>query len=783
LVSVLPPDTKDWTTDKLKAAIQQLESADDSTKSEAVNVRFLEYVKLFKRMPKEELPNLLKAMEEVNFEPGTNIVTQGEEGNEFFLIKTGSAKVEVNGNMVATLKSGAYFGENALLHDEVRNATIVCQAKISALKITREQFTKLGMNERVDFAKRCALGGGGEKKADIKPPSEKTPDETSRIADALKKNSNLNNMITLDEFKLNAMIELMWKEDVPAGTEVIKEGDRDAQYFYVINSGSFEVQKVPEGASTEDLVGRSGTAYAEATLGPGTSFGELALLYFAPRAATVVSTTDGSVFKLGRQQFKDIITKANAGTTDEYIKYLNKVPMLDSLKDGEKKQMAENLTDFAFAEGETIFEKGEKGSMFYVLIEGEVSIVQDGKEPRNLKATEGETPFFGEVALINNEPRVETVKVVSTTATALAMDKKSFDMLLGSLEDLNKRGKEGTADVCKASSGAVDKSRFGQTKLADLNRLGLLGCGGFGAVEMVEHKKTGECYALKALSKGFVLEAGMQTNIMSEKDVQLMCDSTFIVKLHETYNGDQSLYFLLELALGGELYATYNKRNMWGNADCAKFYVAGTVFAFDHLHERKIIYRDLKPENLLLNDLGQVKLTDMGLAKVVVGKTFTTCGTPVYFAPELIGSKGHTEAVDWWTLGILNFELLAGHPPFDAPNPPQIYEKITKGIGKVKFPSMCKGDVESLLKGNCHGNPANRLAMKKGGSHNIKMHDWFAGFDWASFENLKMEPPYKPKIKSKTDLSNFSATMEDMPPQVPYEDPGNGWDADFSTST
>merc|ERR1712048_1190105 len=126
---------------------------------------------------------------------------------------------------------------------------------------------------------------------------------------------------------------------------------------------------------------------------------------------------------------------------------------------------------------------------------------------------------------------------------------------------------------------------------------------------------------------------------------------------------------------------------MGGRSPHAKFYVAGTVFAFEHLHSKKIIFRDLKPENLLLNSQGRVKLTDLGLAKVVIGKTFTTCGTPDYFAPELIAQKGHTRAVDWWTLGILTFELLGGHPPFEAASPMQIYQKVNKGINKVQFPN------------------------------------------------------------------------------------------------
>merc|ERR1712151_789537 len=147
-------------------------------------------------------------------------------------------------------------------------------------------------------------------------------------------------------------------------------------------------------------------------------------------------------------------------------------------------------------------------------------------------------------------------------------------------------------------------------------------------------------------------------------------------------------------------------------------------------HDRKIIYRDLKPENLLINDLGHVKLTDMGLAKFVVGKTYTTCGTPDYFAPELISSSGHTNAVDWWTLGILLFELLTGHPPFESAYPMQIYSKVMKGIGKVQFPAKCQGAPENLIKGLLQKEPSERLPMKLGGTKNLKDHKWYQNFDW-----------------------------------------------------
>jgi len=292
---------------------------------------------------------------------------------------------------------------------------------------------------------------------------------------------------------------------------------------------------------------------------------------------------------------------------------------------------------------------------------------------------------------------------------------------------------------------------------------------------------TGDTYALKGLSKGYVVKTGMQESVMNEKTILLMTNSFFIIKLFETFNGSQPLYFLLEPALGGELYATYNRKGFHGSERHAKYYIAGTVFAFEHCHERRIIYRDLKPENLLLTEAGNIKLTDMGLAKFVIGKTYTTCGTPDYFAPEIIASTGHTNAVDWWMLGILLFELLSGHPPFESAYPMQIYSKVMKGINKVPFPAKCQGNAEVLIKGLLKKEPSERLPMRPGGTKNLKVTKWYNDFDWTAMGEGKLEPPYKPVVKSKTDIANFSARKEDMPRHLEYKDDGSKWDVDFAT--
>merc|ERR1719327_142923 len=200
-----------------------------------------------------------------------------------------------------------------------------------------------------------------------------------------------------------------------------------------------------------------------------------------------------------------------------------------------------------------------------------------------------------------------------------------------------KRGNDSTAQTkLKGDGGRLEGNPNDQRSREkilrrDLVKIGLLGCGGFGAVELWEHKVSKDTYAMKGLSKGYIVKTGMQESVMNEKMIQSMLDSAFIVKLFDTYNGSQTLYFLLEACLGGELYATYNRKGLYGSEKHAKFYIAGVILAFDHMHIRRIIHRDLKPENVLLNDGGFPKLTDMGLAKFVIGKTYSTCGTPDYF--------------------------------------------------------------------------------------------------------------------------------------------------------
>lgn len=196
----------------------------------------------------------------------------------------------------------------------------------------------------------------------------------------------------------------------------------------------------------------------------------------------------------------------------------------------------------------------------------------------------------------------------------------------------------------------------------------------------------------------------------------------------------------------------------------ALFYITEIVLALEYLHRQKIAYRDLKPENLLVAADGHLKITDFGFAKRIEDRTFTLCGTPEYLAPEIIMSVGHNLGVDWWALGILVFEMLAGYPPFYDQNPYEVYRKIT--IGHFEFPPQISINARKLISGLLEHDLSKRLGCMKAGAGDVKDHIWFKGVDWMMVRQKKIQPPWVPELKSSTDFQYFDEYPDSGTPIV-----------------
>ena len=218
---------------------------------------------------------------------------------------------------------------------------------------------------------------------------------------------------------------------------------------------------------------------------------------------------------------------------------------------------------------------------------------------------------------------------------------------------------------------------------------------------------------------------------------------------------------LLEVALGGELFTHLRAETKFA-LEKATLYAAQVTSAFAYLHARRIAHRDLKPENLLFDSEGYLKVVDFGFAKRIDERTWTVCGTPEYMAPEIILNKGHDKAVDWWTLGILIYEMLVGYPPFEGADPMALYKNIV--ANELTFPSMLGQQALEMIKGLLTSDPAERLGNQKDGADDIKRHTFHKKIVWPSLFQKKIEAPFKPVIKSAMDASNFDQ----------FEDPDAG---------
>jgi len=221
-------------------------------------------------------------------------------------------------------------------------------------------------------------------------------------------------------------------------------------------------------------------------------------------------------------------------------------------------------------------------------------------------------------------------------------------------------------------------------------------------------------------------------------------NSNFIVRLEGAYEDSHFYYLLLELASGGELFDVYSDHRLWGKIDHAKFYMASVSLGLQHMHSKRVVWRDLKLENCLVHADGYLKLSDMGIAKRVIGKTYTVCGTADYFAPEILKQLGHNRGADWWACGVLLFIMIAGRSPFDAPNVQQIYKNIIKGMSKVVFPKCCPSDAVDVIKALCKKIPEDRITLQKGGMKNLMEMPFFHRFCWDDLASKKMPAPFSP---------------------------------------
>lgn len=287
----------------------------------------------------------------------------------------------------------------------------------------------------------------------------------------------------------------------------------------------------------------------------------------------------------------------------------------------------------------------------------------------------------------------------------------------------------------------------------DFRSLRTIGEGAYGKVYQVEDKQTKKIYAMKVLKKAHLLKQRAIGCTITEKDILTKIRHPLIIKLYCTFQSSERVGFVMEYINGGQLFYHMRKESLF-TEDMARFYAAEIILALEHLHQGHIIHRDLKPENILITARGHVCLTDFGLAKEQVQSdegASTFCGTLEYMSPEMIKGAKYGKPADFWSVGILIYDMLYGQPPFQSSNRKKLQDMILKK--KVLLPSYWQKDTHSIVKDLTNRDPKKRPKIDQ-----IKKHAFFKSINWEKLSRLEIEPPFKPRIeKGELDTSNIDS--------------------------
>ncbi|UJR25776.1 hypothetical protein I4U23_007129 [Adineta vaga] len=301
----------------------------------------------------------------------------------------------------------------------------------------------------------------------------------------------------------------------------------------------------------------------------------------------------------------------------------------------------------------------------------------------------------------------------------------------------------------------------------DFNFMKMLGKGSFGKVMLGEHKPTGEVFAIKVLNKDAIIQNDDVECTMTERRIlALATRHPFLTGLYCSFQTKERLFLIMEYVNGGDLMFQIQRSRKFDEAR-ARFYASEVTLALMFLHRHGVIYRDLKLDNILLDAEGHCKIADFGMCKegIFDGKlTSTFCGTPDYIAPEILQELDYSFSVDWWALGVLMYEMMAGQPPFEADDEDSLFESILRD--EVLYPVWLSKEAVHILKSFMTKNPAKRLGCvaAQGGEDAIKRHAFFVGkLDWEALERRQIKPPFKPKVVNPRDTSNFDKDFTNMP--------------------
>ncbi len=620
-------------------------------------------------------------------------------------------------------------------------------ARKRGVKVSRD-------NEPVDFASI--------------PDVPKSDDEVAFIGEALKKQWLFQGM---EEDALGLVISKMSARDFNADDNIVSQGEEGLEFF-VLAEGQCGVKV--DGKTLPHTIDRGG------------GFGELALFYEEPRSATVYAK-GGPVktWVLDKKTFRGGLASREEQMISSNAKFLMEVPFFkefegDPALQSYLQKVSEVMVPAEFKAGDTIIRQGDMGHTFYIVTEGTCAVEEDG-ERKDHKIVAGN--WFGEKALVGeSSTRTATILAESDTVKCIGMDRKAFKELMMPFEVF--RNTEGTKE-----QGTLGQhtGKIPHIELGDYEHRRVLGVGGFGLVTLVARRSDGALFANKKMQKSLVVQEQMQKFVKQEKLFMAeLSGNPFVPILEGTARDKDSVYLMLEFLAGGDLFSVIEQHGCLNEKPMVQFAAACTIMALQHVHKHSIAFRDLKLENLVLDARGYIKMVDFGLAKRILHRSYTFCGSPRYCAPEMVTGKGHSRAVDWWALGVVIFESLFAMSPFDDNcDDVELFRRIANA--PLVFPDYppVSNQAQKFIGALLHKDHNHRLGNLANGSDGCIQHQWFNDFDWAGLKNQTLGAPYVPPAYNQAQDQAASENVDvpemhsTLTPYNPSADDQAGWDEVF----
>jgi len=650
-------------------------------------------------------------------------------------------------------------------------------------KPVRRNMSKAKRRMVMDHNRRMSAEMGFEEFAFENYISDKTKEEFDRLAVLTKANFLFQHLLPSQLSKLYSVFE---KVQVEKGDIVIKQGDQGDK-FYVVDKGSYEVT-----VRGEDGIIHVVMTYTEG----GSSFGELSLMYGKPRAATVTAVESGVVWALARPAFKSMLMRKVSATN--LIKVLKKVDILKNLPIPQLQRLCDVLGEESFKDGDYVVKQGDVGERFYIISSGEFMCTtvdpktKAEKELQRLKTND----YFGERSLLMEEPRACNVVAVGK-GTVYSLTRGNFLEVVGDLHELIRADQEkkfAQKQVQSTTTYRIAKHTIQGVTYGELEYQCWTSKMDYGFMGVFLHKREGslafQMYTVRAISKRKAIDSDVDDQIVQDRDILALLSrpSPFVPVILASFSDSKAVYSVYKSTVVCQLNDILSTVKDFNEND-ARFYSSCVIMALDFLHEEGIMHRKVTPECVWITSQGYGQLGDLGCSKEMSGQQqFTMIGDPSYFAPEQVLARGHTHTVDFWSFGVLIYEMLTGTLPFGDSSTPEteLYKNIS-GHSEGNDPFKLAENADNitaegklLVNTLLNPDPKRRLGSGMKGVEEIKEDAWLKGTSWTDLTKGRTAAPHAMYCTEKIQINNDITVEKDFfdgATEVAHEDCPEGFQA------